>query len=104
MDGTADEVGSVYGLLAKNIEYPEDQSWVIFNIREEAHFSDGTPVTADDVNYTFQLFLEQGLASYKAILEQTVKDTQVLGPKKLKYFLILTHLNAMLYRSLEAYQ
>ena len=77
LDGTADEVGSLYGLLAENIEYPEDQSWVIFNIREEALFSDGTPVTADDVKFTFQLFLEQGLASYKAILEQTVKDTQV---------------------------
>ena len=50
LDGTADEVGSLYGLLAKSIEYPEDQSWVIFNIREEAHFSDGTPVTA--VSYT----------------------------------------------------
>jgi len=86
LDGTADEVGSLYGLLAESIEYPEDQSWVIFNIREEALFSDGTPVTADDVKYTFQLFLEQGLASYKAILGQIVKDTKVLGPKKIKYW------------------
>ena len=86
LDGTADEVGSLYGLLAETIEYPEDQSWVIFNIREEAQFSDGTPVTAIDVDFTFQLFLEQGLASYKAILEQIVKNTEVLGPKKIKYF------------------
>ena len=42
--------------------------------------------TADDVKYTFQLFLEQGLASYKAILGQIIKDTQVLGPKKIKYW------------------
>ena len=86
LDGTADEVGSLYGLLAETIEYPEDQSWVIFNIREEAQFSDGTPVTAIDVDFTFQLFLEQGLASYKAILEQIVKNTEILGPKKIKYF------------------
>ena len=86
LDGTADEVGSLYGLLAETIEYPEDQSWVIFNIREEAQFSDGTPVTAIDVDFTFQLFLQQGLASYKAILEQIVKNTEILGPKKIKYF------------------
>ena len=61
LDGTADEVGSLYGLLAKSIEYPEDQSWVLFNLREEARFSDGSPVTADDVKYTFELFLDQGL-------------------------------------------
>jgi microcin C transport system substrate-binding protein len=79
-------VGSLYGLLAESIEYPEDQSWVIFNIREDARFSDGTSVSADDVKYTFQLFLDQGLASYKAILDQVVKDTEVLGPKKIKYF------------------
>ena len=86
LDGTADEVGSLYGLLAKSIEYPEDQSWVLFNLREEAQFSDGSPVTADDVKYTFELFLDQGLASYKAILGQIVKDAEVLGPKKIKYF------------------
>ena len=56
LEGTADEVGSLYGLLAETIEYPEDQTWVIFNLRDEAKFSDGTPVTAYDVKYTFELF------------------------------------------------
>ena len=86
LEGTADEVGSLYGLLAETIEYPEDQSWVIFNLRDEAKFSDGTPVTAYDVKYTFELFLEQGLASYKAILGQIVQEAEVLGPKKIKYY------------------
>lgn len=86
LEGTADEVGSLYGLLAETIEYPEDQTWVIFNLRDEAKFSDGTPVTAFDVKYTFELFLEQGLASYKAILGQIVQEAEVLGPKKIKYF------------------
>ena len=85
LEGTADEVGSLYGLLAETIEYPEDQTWVIFNLRDEAKFSDGTPVTAYDVKYTFELFLEQGLASYKAILGQIVQKAEVLGPKKIKY-------------------
>ena len=85
LEGTADEVGSLYGLLAETIEYPEDQTWVIFSLRDEAKFSDGTPVTAHDVKYSFELFLEQGLASYKAILEQIVQEAEVLGPKKIKY-------------------
>ena len=42
-------------------------------------------MTADDVKYTFELFLEQGLASYKAILGQIVQEAEVLGPKKIKY-------------------
>ena len=49
MSGTGDEVGASYGLLAETLEYPEDLAWVIFNLRPEAKFSDGSPLTADDV-------------------------------------------------------
>ena len=85
LEGTSDEVGTSYGLLAETLEYPEDQSWVIFNMRPEARFSDGTPVTADDVAFTYELFLNEGLASYRAILGQIVTGVEILGPHRVKY-------------------
>mgnify|MGYP001547500815 FL=1 len=85
LEGTSDEVGTSYGLLAETLEYPEDQSWVIFNMRPEARFSDGIPVTADDVAFTYELFLNEGLASYRAILGQIVTGVEILGPHRVKY-------------------
>ena len=85
LEGTSDEVGTSYGLLAETLEYPEDQSWVIFNIRPEARFSDGTPVKAEDVAFTYELFLNEGLASYRAILGQIVTGVEILGPHRIKY-------------------
>ena len=82
---TGDEIGSSYGLLAKSIEYPTDQKWVIFELRKEAKFSDGTSLTANDVAFTFNLFLEQGLPSYRAVLAEIVQDVEVLGPHTVKY-------------------
>ena len=81
LDGTADEVGSLYGLLAKSIEYPEDQSWVIFNIREEAHFYDGTPVTADDVKSIYQNTFGVNFFTSEAIFLLSTKNYE---PIKLK--------------------
>ena len=82
---TGDEIGSSYGLLAESIEYPADQKWVIFRLRKEAKFSDSTPLTADDVAFTYKLFLEQGLPSYRAVLADIVQDVEVLGPHAIKY-------------------
>ena len=45
----ADTYGEAYGLLAHKVVYPESKDWVIFHMRPEARFSDGTPVTAHDV-------------------------------------------------------
>ena len=57
MEGSADEVGSLYCLICSTIEYPKDKAWVIFNMRPEAKFSDGSALTADDVRFTYKLFL-----------------------------------------------
>ena len=49
METTSDEVGSYYCLLCETIEYPESESWVIFHLRDDVTFSDGTPMTAEDI-------------------------------------------------------
>ena len=84
MAGSADEPDSMYGLLAESIEYPEDRSWAIFNIRPEARFSDGTPVTAEDVAYSMELLRDKGRLSYRVLL-QDVKKAEVLAPLRVKF-------------------
>ena len=85
MTDTADEIGSLYCLICETIEYPADKSWVIFSIRPEVRFSDGTPLTADDVKFTDDLFLKEGLLSFRTILAQFVEKVEVLDPAHVKY-------------------
>ena len=85
LEGNADEVSASYGLLAKSIEYPEDRSWVIFNLRPEARFSDGTNLTTEDVLYSYTLLLNEGLSSFRAELGKAVKDVEVLGPHRIRF-------------------
>jgi peptide/nickel transport system substrate-binding protein len=60
-----DEPFSLYGLIAESIETPEDRSWVIFRIRPEARFSDGTPVTAADVLFSWFLLKQKGRKNHR---------------------------------------
>ncbi|MFV2052783.1 extracellular solute-binding protein [Aliiroseovarius sp. YM-037] len=49
-----DEPFTLYGLLAESVETGPDREWVEFTLREEAAFSDGSPVTVDDVIWSFE--------------------------------------------------
>ena len=62
---SSDEAFTEYGLLAETIEWPEDRSWVAFNIRKEAKWHDGKPVTPEDVIWTFNTLMEKGHPFYK---------------------------------------
>lgn len=81
-----DEPGSFYGLLAESLEYPETQDWVIFNLRPEARFSDGTPVTAEDLVFSHNLLLDQGLKSYGDAVRKRIPRAEVLGPHQAKFY------------------
>ncbi|MFT4716841.1 MAG: microcin C transport system substrate-binding protein [Paracoccaceae bacterium] len=84
MTGTSDEPDALYGLIAETIEYPESRQWVIFNMRPEAQFSDGTPITADDVVFSFNVLIEDGLPSYKVTYSDFEK-VEALGPNRVKF-------------------
>jgi len=60
-----DEPFSLYGLIAETIETPDDRSWVEFTLRPEAKFSDGTPVTVDDVIFSVETLRDQGRPNHK---------------------------------------
>lgn len=83
--GTSDEIGASYCLLCTTMEYPEDRSWVIFNLRPEATFSDGTPLTAEDVVFSYETFLTKGLTDFRTVFAQQVESAEILGPHRVKF-------------------
>ncbi len=62
---SADEPFTAYGLVAETMEWPADRAWVIFNLRPEARWHDGTPITADDVVWSFETLVAKGLPFYR---------------------------------------
>ena len=85
LEGTSDEIDSAYGLIAKEIEYPEDRSWVIFTLRNNVTFSDGSPLTAQDVLFSYNLLKQKGLPSFRAVLEKDVKNAELISDLKIKF-------------------
>lgn len=60
-----DEPFALYPLLAETVETPPDRSWVAFTLNPAARFSDGTPVTVDDVIFSMEILAEKGRPSYR---------------------------------------
>lgn len=83
--GTGDEIGASYCLMCETMEYPEDRAWVIFNLRKDVKFSDGSPMTAEDVLFSYNLFREKGIPEFRAVFNEQVASAEVLDPYKIKY-------------------
>ncbi len=84
LTATSDEVGSIYCLLCTTLAYPEDKSWVIFNLRDNVRFSDGTIMTAEDVKFTIELVAEQGTPSAAGSIRQLIADIEILDGNAIK--------------------
>ncbi|CUH52400.1 extracellular solute-binding protein [Shimia marina] len=82
----ADTYGEAYGLLAESLEYDEGKTWVIFHMRKNAKFSDGTPVTAHDVLFSHNLLLEQGLPSYAQAVKKRIPRAEVIDDHTIKFY------------------
>ncbi len=79
-----DEPDSFYGLVAKSVEQPDDKSWVAFNIDERARFHDGTPITADDVVWTFDTLQKEGHPRFR-ITFRDVDRAEATGRLRVKF-------------------
>lgn len=85
MDSPADELGADYCLLCETLEYPESRDWVIFNLRPQATFSDGTPLTAHDVLFSFETLRNKGLSSFRMAMQQMIAKAEVLDDHRIKF-------------------
>jgi len=79
-----DEPFTLYGLLAESVETGPDRGWVEFTLRPEATFSDGTPVTVEDVLWSFETLGTQGHPRYRGAW-QKVASAEAVGPRTLRF-------------------
>lgn len=70
---SADEPFTLYGLVAESVEVPEDRSWVIFRINPQARFSDGSPIKADDVLFSWRMLKEKGKPNFRFYYSKATK-------------------------------
>ncbi|WP_425082879.1 extracellular solute-binding protein [Ruegeria profundi] len=78
-----DEPFTLYGLLAESVETAPDRSWVEFTLRDEARFSDGTPVTVDDVIWSFQTLGTEGHLRYRGLWSK-IDSIDQTGPRSVR--------------------
>ena len=84
MTRSLDEPFTLYGLIAQRIETDADRSFVTFHLNPGAHFSDGAPITAKDVAFTFELLKTKGRPQQRAAYS-LVKKLEILDPLTIRY-------------------
>ncbi len=84
LTGSGDEPFTEYGLIAESVEWPEDRSWVTFTLRPEARWHDGTPITADDVIWSFETLKTKGRPFYR-FYYGSIAGAQKLGKRRVRF-------------------
>jgi len=79
-----DEPFTQYGLIAETIEAPADRSWVAFTLRQEARFHDGSPITVEDVIWSFETLKTKGDPFYRSYYAQVLRAEKV-GERKVRF-------------------
>jgi microcin C transport system substrate-binding protein len=79
-----DESQVIYPLIAEKIEYPDDFGWVMFHINPAARFQDGASITAEDVVYSYNTFIEKGVPQYRQIFSD-VTGVEALDRRRVRF-------------------
>ncbi len=72
-----DEPFTLYGLIAETIDVAEDGSSVTFHLNPKAHFSDGHPITADDVIFSLELLRDKGRPNHRTYFSKVAKSERL---------------------------
>ena len=70
MQRSADEAFTLYPLIAQTVETDDERSFVEFTLDPRARFSDGTPITPEDVLFSFQLLKDKGIPRYATTINK----------------------------------
>ncbi|MEX0370685.1 MAG: extracellular solute-binding protein, partial [Tateyamaria sp.] len=84
MGRSRNEPFALYGLLAESIETDADRTWVEFTLREEATFSDGSPVTVEDVLWSYETLGTEGHGRYRSLWTQ-IETLEQTGPRTIRF-------------------
>jgi peptide/nickel transport system substrate-binding protein len=83
MGRSRDEPFTLYGLLAESVETGPDREWVEFTLRKEAAFSDGSPVTVEDVIWSYRTLGEKGHPRYRSFWSKVARIGSP-GPRRVR--------------------
>ena len=84
MERNWDEPFGLYGLLAESIDVGPNREWVEFTLRPEAKFSDGSPVTVEDVMWSYETLATEGHPRYAGIWSK-IASMEKTGERSLKF-------------------
>jgi peptide/nickel transport system substrate-binding protein len=79
-----DEAFTLYGLLASSVETDDARTYVTFRLNPKARFSDGQPVLADDVLFSWDLLREKGRPNHRQYYSK-VANAEALDPLTVKF-------------------
>jgi peptide/nickel transport system substrate-binding protein len=79
-----DEPFTLYGLLAKSVETDDERSYVTFVLNPAARFSDGHPVTAEDVIFSWELLRDKGRPNYRTYYAKVTK-AEIVNPGTVRF-------------------
>ncbi|MBF4257566.1 ABC transporter substrate-binding protein [Vibrio anguillarum] len=79
MFAPSDEIDTYYPLIASKVRYSDDYSWLELDINPNARFQDGKPITAQDVEFTFNKFMTEGVPQYR-LFYKAVKSVTAIHP------------------------
>jgi peptide/nickel transport system substrate-binding protein len=80
----ADEPFTLYGLIAQSVEVPEDRSSITFHLNEAACFSDGAPITPEDVLFSHAVLKEKGWPYHRSHYGK-VAAAEKIGPHSVRF-------------------
>lgn len=81
-----DEAFSKYPLIAEKAEIPFNRDWIEFTINKKAKFSDGTSITAKDVEFSFNILKDKGTPTFRSYFKD-VKRIQVRSDYKIRFYI-----------------
>lgn len=84
MARAGDEPDAAYGLIAQSADVSPDGMSVTFRLRPEARFADNSPLTAEDVVFTFNALKEKGHPAYRVALRDVIK-AEAIDPGTVRY-------------------
>ena len=84
MGRSYDEPFALYGVLAESVEADPEGWWVEFTLREEARFADGSPVTVEDVLWSYETIGTIGHPRYLGTWKKVAK-AEATGPRSLRF-------------------
>ncbi len=70
MFSPSDEIDSYYPLITQKVRYSDDYTWLELDINPNARFQDGVPITAKDVEFTFNKFMTEGVPQYRVYYKE----------------------------------